>query len=159
MRAVGVPIVGMELDPLAGMQKAARHPGGHEPQNSFARLKCSFETRPHGIAADYGAAGKRGLFVAHADTYVFQSVAHLAVDPKLILARRSAKVFDFCRVERRFEPGVHPTSVDRDGPDERPHLFCAANAVAASAGPRSTSKKPPPPAPHVLPATIRSASA
>ena len=40
MGAVGVPIVGMQLDPLAGMQKRARHPGRRQPQQSFAGVEC-----------------------------------------------------------------------------------------------------------------------
>ena len=39
MGAVGVPIVGMQLDPLAGMQKRPRHPGGREPQQALRRRR------------------------------------------------------------------------------------------------------------------------
>jgi len=36
MSAIGVPVAGRELDALAGMQEAARHPGGGQPQQSTA---------------------------------------------------------------------------------------------------------------------------
>src|SRR5262245_35304756 len=39
MCAVGVPIVGMEPDPLARVQERTRHPGGREAQDALAGVE------------------------------------------------------------------------------------------------------------------------
>ncbi len=45
MCAVGVPIVGVQLDPLAGMQKRPRHPRGRQPQQPLAGIECALQNR------------------------------------------------------------------------------------------------------------------
>ena len=43
MRAVGVPIVRVQLDPLARMQKRPRHPRRRQPQQALARIERAIE--------------------------------------------------------------------------------------------------------------------
>ncbi len=47
MRAERVPVARRQLDPLAGMQKAARHPGGRKPQQSAAGVEGAREGLLH----------------------------------------------------------------------------------------------------------------
>ena len=49
MRAQGVPIGWGQLDPLAGVQEVARHPGRRQPQQSPARLQGTAQNRPYVI--------------------------------------------------------------------------------------------------------------
>ena len=45
MGAEGIPIVGMQLDPFAGMQEAAGNPSGREPQQALAGIEGAGENR------------------------------------------------------------------------------------------------------------------
>ena len=55
VEAVGVVIVGMEADPLAGMEEAAGHPGGRKPENALAGSQ-----RPVEGGADILRLGQHG---------------------------------------------------------------------------------------------------
>ena len=47
VRAQGVPVGRGQLDPLAGVQEVARHPGRRQPQQSPARLQGPAQNRPY----------------------------------------------------------------------------------------------------------------
>ena len=55
VEAVGVVVVGVEADPLAGMEEAPRHPGGRQPEDSLAGGE-----RPVERGADILRLGKLG---------------------------------------------------------------------------------------------------
>ena len=56
VEAVGVVVVGVEADPLAGVEKTPRHPGGREPEEALPGLQRPVESGGHvrGLGQDRG---------------------------------------------------------------------------------------------------------
>jgi hypothetical protein len=58
--AVGIPVARGQLDPLAGMQEAARHPGGRKPQQALAGVQRAAECFGNVVFLQRGGSGHDG---------------------------------------------------------------------------------------------------